>query len=746
MFKKMFGLRIDVALIACFLTAFGITDAAGSTYYVATNGFDTNSGTLARPFNTIQKAANVAVAGDTVYVRAGTYYETVLFPNSGTSGKPIVFKNYNNEDVIVSAADKVTGWTLDTGKIYWAPVNWDMGQSRNQVFIDNEMMIEARFPNISNETGIMQVMADKNTFTNTAYSGSVKSSALNQANGFWTGATYLGHNGLGWAAQSASVTGSGDGYVNITDKSESFGGTPGTGGFWCSGCPAPWGDSAGLGYGFLTGVRNALDVEREWFLDIASNRLYFQAPGGADPNTLNVYVKRRVSVFVLAGKSNITIDGLDGLGGGIDMDGSTYCTIKNGDYKGMSHFFLFKDTRADNILGTTSDDPAAAGIYMSGQYNTLDNLTLAYSAGPMVRLDGQYHTIKNSTITDAGYAGTYGAGIFIDWHKSTNTTRGGHTITRNTITRTGRSAVHWNSDSQNQLNWGTPASVLYKGSTVTYNDMSGFLMLADDGGAVYGWSANYGSNTPTVVAYNWIHDAFSRKIVGGVYTDNFSENMTIHHNVIWGVKRAVMIYTDSKNMKIYNNTMSPSEFTVAQWVPNTGLRIVNNLSTNPVYDIAGGDVASNNMGQSTGLNFVGSGEGGLYYRIQSSSPAKNAGTQIPPITNGYIGSAPDIGAYEIGSSEWTAGRNSNVAANPPDTTINELNSYRIYPNPAKYALHIEGLNESAIVDVYSINGVLVSGQNNISDGNLNILLSSGMYMLRIKTKKQTFTRKVVMTQ
>ena len=41
------------------------TDPAGATnYYVATNGSNSNPGTLAQPFLTIQQAANVAQAGD----------------------------------------------------------------------------------------------------------------------------------------------------------------------------------------------------------------------------------------------------------------------------------------------------------------------------------------------------------------------------------------------------------------------------------------------------------------------------------------------------------------------------------------------------------------------------------------------------------------------------------------------------------------------------------------------------------
>jgi pectate lyase len=43
-------------------------------FFVATNGLDSNTGTSNRPFATIMKAQSAASAGDTVYLRGGTYY------------------------------------------------------------------------------------------------------------------------------------------------------------------------------------------------------------------------------------------------------------------------------------------------------------------------------------------------------------------------------------------------------------------------------------------------------------------------------------------------------------------------------------------------------------------------------------------------------------------------------------------------------------------------------------------------
>ena len=72
---------------------FGTRTALAADYYVAPTGSDSNSGTIDKPFATLQKGVNTAVAGDTVYIRGGTYSITtpatsgagISFTKSGTS-------------------------------------------------------------------------------------------------------------------------------------------------------------------------------------------------------------------------------------------------------------------------------------------------------------------------------------------------------------------------------------------------------------------------------------------------------------------------------------------------------------------------------------------------------------------------------------------------------------------------------------------------------------------------------------
>jgi hypothetical protein len=81
---------------------------SGATYYVAPNGSDSNTGMLASPFFTLNKAWTVVAAGDIIYMRGGTYhYGTTmnsLTGKSGTSGNTIKVWAYPGEYPVIDYA------------------------------------------------------------------------------------------------------------------------------------------------------------------------------------------------------------------------------------------------------------------------------------------------------------------------------------------------------------------------------------------------------------------------------------------------------------------------------------------------------------------------------------------------------------------------------------------------------------------------------------------------------------------
>jgi chitodextrinase len=72
--------------------ALGVTTSAqGTAFYVAKSGNNSNAGSSSAPWLTIAYAAAHVAPGDTVYVGAGTYNESVPIAISGTATAPIIF-------------------------------------------------------------------------------------------------------------------------------------------------------------------------------------------------------------------------------------------------------------------------------------------------------------------------------------------------------------------------------------------------------------------------------------------------------------------------------------------------------------------------------------------------------------------------------------------------------------------------------------------------------------------------------
>src|SRR4030042_1234212 len=76
-------------------------------YYVASNGNNDNPGTDLLPWLTIQKAADTMVAGDMVYIKAGTYAEQVEIINNGTPYAYITYSAYPGHIVTIDGSSVI---------------------------------------------------------------------------------------------------------------------------------------------------------------------------------------------------------------------------------------------------------------------------------------------------------------------------------------------------------------------------------------------------------------------------------------------------------------------------------------------------------------------------------------------------------------------------------------------------------------------------------------------------------------
>ncbi|HXM23399.1 MAG TPA: hypothetical protein VN948_19235, partial [Terriglobales bacterium] len=308
----------------------GLPLAQGRDYYVSTSGSDGATGTIDQPFQTIQKAASVMVAGDTAFIRAGVYRETVKPANSGTTSAPITFAAYNGESVTASGADVIpaSSWTLSSGNIYKAPMPWNVttipngqasGDGANQIFLDGQMMTEARWPNttldvshptVAQTSGSTYVDGGTGPWTGTIFDVNLPSRPA----GYWTGAILNVCLGPCWTWQTGP----------ITDSS-----TPQQITFTFTNTGIPLVPATGNAY-FLTGKLSELDQPGEWFREGPSSTLYFWTPLGDNPSLHLVEAKRRPLAFDLRSRSFITIQGIGLFAATINSDAQSQYLVLDG--------------------------------------------------------------------------------------------------------------------------------------------------------------------------------------------------------------------------------------------------------------------------------------------------------------------------------------------------------------------------------------------------------------------------------
>lgn len=149
--KKTLSLFIFVAFSVCLQAKTMYVDNQLSSNCLGNYSISNRncSGWDGDAYNNMTEAANIAVAGDIVLIRAGTYSLQLAPQNSGTPGNYISFKNYMNEQVIISGSNL-------------APALWLEQKS----FIKIEGIIIKNVQRWLNALGCNNLIIQNNTFKN----------------------------------------------------------------------------------------------------------------------------------------------------------------------------------------------------------------------------------------------------------------------------------------------------------------------------------------------------------------------------------------------------------------------------------------------------------------------------------------------------------------------------------------------------------------------------------------------------
>ncbi|MBK8173022.1 MAG: right-handed parallel beta-helix repeat-containing protein [Sandaracinaceae bacterium] len=384
-----------------------------TTYYVSPSGNDSNAGTSpATAWQTVERVrtannANIFQPGDALLFERGNRFRTVAtltLRAAGTAGAPFVVGAYGTgEQPILSGSRAVTGFTPYMGNIWQATVTGPV----EHVYINDAHQTLARYPN----TGFLRV--ESGTLT------TLNDPDLTQPNGYFDGAS-LRIRSINWLYDVRPIATYTTGNLAWTEAlSNNLG-------------------SDDWGY-FLDNKLNLLDVEGEWFYDESTSKLYVFAPGGGDPNSMNVeatqYVDNGTGIadegIALTGAHqrmvNMTIERFTAVA--LDIHYNTEDVAVRGCKLRESYMGIRSYTNSLTVEDNEVYDTYATGIQIGGNdlmvaRNYVHDIAMLPGFGEQrwgyfgIRISGNNNTIRRNIVEDIGYIGiTFGgshpsAGVF----------------------------------------------------------------------------------------------------------------------------------------------------------------------------------------------------------------------------------------------------------------------------------------------------------------------------------------------
>jgi Right handed beta helix region len=530
-------------------------------------GDDTNTGTTAAPFATLDRARLAVRAyrenragrkhGDVVVEVRGGIYELaapVRFDaaDSGEKDTSIVYRAAIGETPVLSGGRQVSGWMREAEGVYRAEVGSEV--DFRQLWVNDRRAVRARLPNAGR------------TF---------RFEREKQADGFDIPRTELGTLNLRPGETEFSVP------IAWMHKRLRIARLVDTGdpalvraviepGEWDGVINQPQGDRVYLGREYwLENAHEFLDAPGEFFLDRTGGVLRYRLRPDEDLATVAVVRPELENLIVLAGRLDAPVHHLR-------FEGLTFA--HTGWTRPNHHGFV--DVQANSLVpaspaaavdaqyrhnqrkdripaafeATTSDDIivqgcrfvrlGGAGLVFThgGNDNVIEgNTFFDLSAGGIEfgedavrpadqRLFPRGNRIANNFIAHVGEE-YFGSVAILGYYTD------GSFITHNEIL-----GVPYTAISQG-WGWGNPISPPdSRANRITHNRISNFMRRLDDGGGIYTTDPQAGSE----IAYNLIErmappDALT-KAGGALYLDQFTSGYHVHHNIVTEAVRWLNIW------------------------------------------------------------------------------------------------------------------------------------------------------------------------------------------------------------
>ena len=480
-------------------------------YSTETPWNDTNPSQESGKIYSITQAISNANAGDSIIIHEGIYREQITITKNN-----LKFANYQDDYVLVTGADLVSGWSAASGmaggglKAYISSLNIQTDYS--QLFSNGAMQQMGRYPN--NTTGKMMEPMDPNS----GY-GLLKEVSKNSGVGADCFAEFeeappvtdlsggiirglVGKNRHYFFGNITSSTRTG----LITFKAINNG---------------QWKEEGAIadsyhkfGYSFIY-HKNLIDVAGEWFID--GNTLFYM-PKTDNVNNERVEIQTREYVLKINNKDGTSIDGINFSAGLIRIEDADNNSITNSSFRYLSPFFI--------PSGYGMNESGAKGFYVENcDNNLIENCYLAHNWGNMITLtDCNNSTINNCVIKDFGWVAIFTAAVYLRGSAET-------TLTNSTLAEGARFLIRIDGTGNGKL-------------TMTDNDLYDAMKMGEDAGPIEATSTGrigalnmQGSE----IAYNKVRDCYGLPVSAGGYLRQKItafymedvENYTAHHNLVY---------------------------------------------------------------------------------------------------------------------------------------------------------------------------------------------------------------------
>lgn len=556
------ALSLAATLCACATAALAAPAARSLTLYVAPNGNDAWSGKLAAPNlagsdgplaslpgarDAIRrsKAAGTLKAPVKVLLRGGMYSlpePFVLTPqDSGTDDCPVTYAAYPGERPIISGGDKVTRWRKTDDGLWTATIRRVRRRESmpRELWIDGRRRTLARSPNTGYFTMVGRGATDKDPvsgkkidpgkqafrFRPEDIEGLGDLAGANIVAFFWWETGHLPISGIDRETDTMVLTGE-----------------------------MKWPFWADQRY-YIENTRAALDAPGEWFLDRATERLYYKPLPGEDPSRVTAVLPRLGQVLLIKGDpqagltvDNIRFEGLQFSYAGyaleptghcdwqaactvpsvIEADGASKCSFERCEVSHIGNYGIcFHSGCKDNsITQCEITDIGAGGVRIGGDGNPPNDAMLTRG-----------NKVVNCFIHDIGVVFAGAIGVWVGQSSD-------NLIDHNEICDTNYTAISvgWT--------WGYGPTTAHR-NLIEYNHLHHLARgVLGDMGAIY----TLGPSPGTVERYNLIHDIWCFGYGGGgIYPDEGSSEILIENNVVYNTVSGGLTFHYGRNCTVRNN-------------------------------------------------------------------------------------------------------------------------------------------------------------------------------------------------